>query len=110
VRLVDLNPVFLDAGGEGVYQRDPATGQLEPVPRRIGVGVQLDCPCGCGSPLYVPFRQPLDGGAARDESKPLWDRTGETFDTLTLSPSILRTKPPGCGWHGWITDGEVKTA
>jgi len=43
-----------------------------------------------------------------------WDRQGESFDTLTLRPSILRLKwkdragrEHGCGWHGFITNGVV---
>ncbi len=37
-----------------------------------------------------------------------WQRTGETFDTLTLTPSIhSRKEKGGCGWHGFITNGEV---
>lgn len=35
-------------------------------------------------------------------------RVGDTFDILTLTPSILRIKP-SCGWHGFITNGEVIT-
>lgn len=34
----------------------------------------------------------------------LWKRTGETFETLTLEPSIMQ--PRGC-WHGHIKNGEV---
>lgn len=34
-----------------------------------------------------------------------WERTGDTFDTLTLKPSIQRVG--GCAWHGFITNGEV---
>jgi hypothetical protein len=90
VKLVDLNPKFLDAHGE---------------PKRTGVGVEIDCPCGCGDPLYVPFAQPLDGGPA--VSRQGWERTGDTFQTLTLKPSILRSHPGSCGWHGYITSGEV---
>ncbi len=36
----------------------------------------------------------------------LWQRTGETFETLTLSPSVDASRA-GC-WHGFITNGEVR--
>lgn len=104
MRLIDLRPKFLGHGGEGVT--NTATGA--PVPRREGVGLQFDCPCGCGIPCFVHFSNPLDGGAPLvHEPFPSWQRTGDTFETLTLTPSILRTPPRGCGWHGYITNGEV---
>lgn len=102
MKLVDLNPRFIGSGGEGVTSADGS-----PAPERTGVGVILDCPCGCGHDLYVPFANPLDGGAAL-EARHGWQRTGETFETLTVKPSIHRVGN-SCGWHGWITNGEVTT-
>jgi hypothetical protein len=96
---------FVDAGGEGVSDRDGS-----PVPERHGVGLMCDCPCGkCGELLFVGFANPLDGGSAHAPECPKWTRTGETFEVLTLTPSILRAEPLGCGWHGYITNGEVLT-
>ena len=46
--------------------------------------------------------QPFDTGGA-----PRWNRTGESFESLTLAPSIRRLD--NCGWHGFITNGEVIT-
>lgn len=106
MRLVDLNPQFLGAGGEGVTRADGS-----PAPERDGVGVEFDCPCGDHAEdhrCYVPFANPIDGGEQL-ESKG-WQRTGDTFETLTLTPSILRNPiRGGCGWHGFITNGEVIT-
>jgi hypothetical protein len=108
MRLADLNPWFVGSGGEGV------TRNGQPVPRRDGVGVGFDCPCGCDSPLFVPFANPLDGGP--NEHPKGWQREGESFDALTLRPSILRVKwkdqsgrEHGCGWHGFITNGDIQT-
>lgn len=99
MRLSELKPKFLGAGGPGV------TLHGQPMPERRGLGVQFDCPCGCGAPCFVPFANPLDGGPQLEAQG--WQRTGETFETLTLTPSILRREPRGCGWHGFIRDGEV---
>ena len=110
-RLVDMNPGWVGAGGEGVFKRG-ANGELIPIPQREGVGVMLDCPCGCATGLYVPFTNPLDGGPPHDPSRPTWDRTGDTFETLTTTPSVLRVNPESynCGgWHGYITAGEIIT-
>lgn len=105
MRLTDLSPEFLDAGGEGISD---AHGQ--PVPHRVGVGVQFNCPCGCGRPCFVHFENPLDGGPSVSGPSPAWRRTGDTFDKMTLHPSILRSAARGgCGWHGWITNGDVTT-
>lgn len=100
MRLVDLNPKFLGCGlADGTWQE--------------GVGVRLDCPCG--SPdcldLFVPFKVALDGRPGPHGDK-AWDRTGDTFDTLTLSPSIQRMPVNGetCRWHGFIRNGEIVPA
>lgn len=103
MRLADLHPEFIGAGGSGVFNADGS-----PATPRSGVGITLDCPCGCDSELYVPFANPLDGGRpVGHETHPLWNRIGDTFETITLSPSILRIG--GCGWHGFIEHGGVRT-
>lgn len=101
MKLIDLHPAFIDGGGDGIT-RDGQT-----VPRRTGVGLHCDCPCGTADCfLYVPFKNPLDGGGSHGDDHAYWQRTGETFETLTLHPSIKRIG--GCRWHGWITNGIVK--
>lgn len=130
MKLVDRHPEFLSSGGEGVFQRTDrlcavcngegsrlgcdachdSGREYEPAPLRTGVGVQFDCPCGAPDcpPVYVPFLNPLDGGPALEPRG--WQREGDTFDTLTLTPSILRRHDlGGCGWHGFVTRGEVLT-
>lgn len=106
MRLTDLHPEFVDAGGEGISKLDGS-----PVPKRDGVGVEFDCPCGCAFRLYIPFVNPIDGQRQYDYKG--WQRTGETFETLTLTPSIQRVAHPGgaqCNWHGWITHGDIVNA
>ena len=99
MRLIDLNPEWIGSGGEGIFDKD-----MNPSPARHGVGVMFDCPCGCGTRCFIPFTQPLDGGSSIDYHV-TWERTGDSFENLTLTPSILRIG--GCGWHGFITNGEV---
>lgn len=104
-RLIDLNPRWMDAGGYGITD-----GAGNPVAHQHGVGVTLDCPCGFDHRMYVPFSNPLEGPAV-DPTRPLWSREGDTFETLTLAPSIWRkVENGGCGWHGFITNGEIKAA
>jgi Family of unknown function (DUF6527) len=43
----------------------------------------------------------------------IWMKTGETFEDITLTPSVDATqnkqgKKTGCLFHGFITNGEVK--
>ena len=66
-----------------------------------------------GGPQYlgVWFANPIDGGPPAPPDimpKPRWQRTGDTFETISLSPSIDASSAD-CGghWHGWITNGEV---
>ena len=68
--------------------------------------------------LIVWFENPLDGGPSIDPTKhraPLWKRGGETFETLSLTPSINATeRDPETGavttahWHGFILNGQLQ--
>lgn len=102
MKLTELNPQWIGTGGEGVTDKNG-----NPVPHRKSVGIEFNCPCGCDLPCFVPFKNPIDGGpgVCADHG---WEREGDTFETLTLKPSILRKS--GCGWHGFITNGEVINA
>lgn len=95
--------------------------EYEPAPARRGVGLSFLCPCTTCAPkrtgdrdqdfhlrVFVGFKNPLDGGPAHDPREGAqWQRQGDTFDTLTLRPSIFSVPPHGCGFHGFITDGGV---
>ncbi len=103
MKLTDLNPGWVGTGGKGISDKDG-----NPVPERHGIGMLFDCPCGKCGPGMVEFSNPLDGGAPLTTSSPKWKRTGDTFETLTLHPSVHMVKEKGgCGWHGWIKNGEV---
>ncbi len=107
-RLVDLEPAWITTTAS----------------ERRGMGVSFLCPVhgATGGPsgsacyLGVWFENPVDGGLPYkpgdsyrprpNESRgpePLWHRTGETFDDLTLTPSIDAKDH----WHGFITGGQV---
>lgn len=74
------------------------------------VGVRFNCPhcveMGVSPPeeLYVPFANPLDQ-AEPSQAPQLWQRTGETFETLTLTPSVDASHFGH--WHGFVRDGEI---
>lgn len=89
---------------------------------RHGQGLDFDCPhCpeGNRTKLAIAFANPLDGGPPeppRDFTFPdgtkgrtvYWQRTGDTFETLTLTPSV-DAQSHGVGhWHGFITNGEIR--
>lgn len=49
---------------------------------------------------------PDDMGAHNSAGKPTrWTVTGDRFENLTTTPSILIEG--GCAWHGFITNGEI---
>lgn len=106
MKLTDLNPRWLAEDG------------------RHGQGVTFDCPGECcasaptmtqwqpGDPQWkrragVVFENPIGGGAPMPGPE-AWQRTGDSFETLTLSPSVriepLETPPH---WHGHIVNGEA---
>lgn len=104
MKLTDLNPGWINSGGPGIFNAD-----MTPATPRKGIGIIFDCPCGkCDEyhRLFLAFTNPLDGSVAvRDKGEPTWERSGTTFEMLTISPSINRVG--GCGWHGWIRNGQV---
>jgi hypothetical protein len=72
------------------------------------------CPRGQGNCHYLRIR----GGPVDDGKRPTWQWNGD-YDRPTLTPSInclahnpqnSAEKYAGCGWHGWITDGQCKGA
>lgn len=91
-RLVDADPSF--------YTDHAGT--------RTGLGLTFDCPIHENCFLAVPFANPLDGGPA--EPRKTWQRDGDTFESLTLSPSIrILGGDEGCEWHGFIRSGLFET-
>jgi hypothetical protein len=98
MKLTDLEPrSLMDAdivvGGQVVHDGN-----------RDGMGVSFLCPHCRACRLGVFFANPIDGKSPSDDGL-LWQRTGETWDTLTLTPSIDTSKHGH--WHGFITGGEV---
>lgn len=74
-RLVDCNPRWGVDGQQG-YER---------------LWVTFDCPEGHSECRHtIPFTPSLDGDAQPRAGGAVWQRTGDTFETLTLSPSIRR--------------------
>lgn len=114
MKLTDLNPKWFAEDG------------------RIGQGVVFDCPHCQKTRLAVTFANPTDGGAplrlgkflplmkaVANGERPgedfpgdivppgfLWQRTGEAFDAMTLSPSVDAS--PSGHWHGWVQGGEAR--
>ena len=113
MKLTELKPMWISGGGEGVNYRPPGTSGQAVQVRSYTAGVEFDCPCGaCGKRRYVPFQNPPElNSTSCPDSKYGWHRTGTTFEDLTLRPAIYAERnnivPDNCGWHGFITDGEV---
>jgi hypothetical protein len=116
-RLIDCNPHWVSARYAGADDD-------------VACGVHFDCPEGHeGCDHAIPFAPRLDGSPATSwySSGAIWQRTGETFETLTLTPSIRRTPVYAsheaalaagalaehvtptllCAFHGFITNGEI---
>lgn len=106
MKLAALNPRWTQAHG-----------------REGRIGVSFDCPgpCCAGKPLsevdtdhvpsaqtkerlFVPFANPPGGAEPLRGNGPLWQRTGETFEDLTLTPSVDASHFGH--WHGFVTNGE----
>ena len=99
MKLVDLHPAwFVEKNG------------------RQGQGISFLCPDCKEIYLGVAFKNPIDGGAPmtprQHKNKKgelvwtyFWERQGNTFENLTLSPSIDASESGH--WHGFIRDGNI---
>jgi hypothetical protein len=70
------------------------------------MGLSFLSPLGTGLRINIWFANPLDGGLPindPDKTRTLWQREGDTFDTLTLAPSIDASPD----WHGHINGGKM---
>jgi hypothetical protein len=116
-RIVDCNPRWI-------------SGRYTGVDIDIARGVHFDCPEGhAGCSHAIPFSPALDGSpsAGWQQNGAIWQRTGDTFETLTLQPSIRRIPTYAsreaavaggarmdllgdahfCAFHGFITAGAI---
>lgn len=98
MKLVELNPKWIGVGHE---------------PDMIIFGLRFDCPhCRIQrlAIMFTPFIDPngwlpkIGGEWATDGLR--WNRIGDSFDVITLTPSI-NTEWAG-HWHGFIEKGEVR--
>lgn len=117
-RLIDCNPRWVSGRYAG-HDDD------------VACGVHFDCPEGHADCSHaIPFAPRLDGSPAASwyTSGAIWQRTGDTFETLTISPSIRRnptyasreaaaaagalpelvTESMLCAFHGFIRDGQIE--
>ncbi len=103
-RLVELHPEWVS---HGVREK---------------VGFTFECPLHRSScrRLAVLFANPIDGGPSIDEDGQerremalgwhlvcRWERTGTTFEEMTLSPSLHFQVGQETHWHGFVRDGQV---
>lgn len=104
MRLSDLNPRWFTLAGWAS-------------PSRFAIGLTFQCPHCASERLGVLFDRPVDPDGigptttydpalyATANHMHVWKRSGDTFETLTLTPSIDGS---GAGhWHGFITNGDV---
>jgi hypothetical protein len=65
------------------------------------VALTVTCP-NCGMKAMAWFSNPPDG-LPSPRTKGTWDRTGETLETLSLTPSFQMVGH----FHSWIKNGEL---
>lgn len=99
-KLINLNPVWLSSGGEGVFHTDD-DGVRTPAPLVEHSAIEIDCPCGCGDRCCIPVEKGY--GIRWNVKDDIFD-----FDKLSLTPSIQRTVNHSmCRTHFHITDGYI---
>lgn len=118
MKLTDLDPRWVAIGR---WDSADGTQHYYDTPPRRG-GITFNCPvhtekcvhCGQFLPqthrLCVFFANPVDG-LPPQVAEHLWQRAGDDFETLTLSPSIDASQHVVDGvicWHGFITNGEIR--
>jgi hypothetical protein len=102
MKLTELNPRWVGTGGEGITDKDG-----KPVPYREKIGISFNCPrCSDSHRVVIEFSNPPDRLASPRSDGHTWNRSGDTFDNLTLTPSIASLSPD-CGAHFFVTNGEI---
>lgn len=106
MRLTDLKPRWMTEVGASGHREGQVSRQQD------AQGIRMLCPLcfrqnggsiGTHS-VIVPFK---DRNVPADAYPRMarWEASGNDFTDLTTIPSILIGE--GCGWHGFITGGEV---
>jgi hypothetical protein len=113
MKLTELDPRWFDVPGVGT-NKDGLTFLCPCATCRAGVPVRLG----------VQFANPVQGGVGVEMSNAeklrhvhdlrtfdvppgtLWQRTGDTFEVMTLEPSIDASKSGH--WHGYLRNGNVE--
>lgn len=54
-------------------------------------------------PIYIPFAKVMKSGF---KNKTGWNKTGDSIENLSVTPSVRVLE--GCGFHGFITNGNVE--
>jgi len=95
MKLVDCDPLWVVHDGATV-------GIAFTCPRHVGQGL--------GRCSWFEFENPIGEHAPLNTNR--WKREGDTFETLTLTPSLLIfERGPNDEriehWHGFIRNGEV---
>jgi hypothetical protein len=104
VRLVDLGARFFRLGNDAA---------LQPIDTLAGAQcVRFYCPkClklnGGPSGTHTVLCLFRDRGVANSVAGLRWSIGGSSLANLTLLPSVQLVG--GCSWHGWITQGVVRT-
>lgn len=117
MKLTDLQPRWFDVPGVGGAV-DGVTFLCPCAPCRaafaaggspVRIGVQFANPIGTDPKPLMTFQEKhRHVHDMRTFDVPpgfLWQREGETFETLTLSPSVDASAAGH--WHGWVRNGEV---
>jgi len=107
MKLAELEPRWcaeLNAP-EGTKQ---GVGFLCPHCRQIRLAIFFDPPIDGPTPEIKSVLRSQGEGHLADHhlGRILWKRTGDTFETLSLSPSVDASAFGH--WHGFITNGEAK--
>jgi hypothetical protein len=107
MKLTDLNPRWCAEAGapEGTKQ---GIGFDCPHCRKIRLAIFFDPPIEGRIPDIKAVQQSQADGHLDDHhiGRILWRRAGDTFENLSLSPSIDASAFGH--WHGYITDGEIR--
>lgn len=105
MKLVDLNPRW-------TVSLEPGYIVGHSGPARHGMGISFECPIHRKHRLAIFFSNPIDGLSPAANEENYWERAGDSFENLTITPSIdgsenLYGNPGTPCWHGFITNGEV---
>jgi hypothetical protein len=96
MKLTDLDATFIKLKSDSSFQRIDSIAEAQ--------GILFVCP-KCQSHSVICWFQGVPDHVFPKPGR--WTPGGTGLEDLTLKPSVFLNSGSGCGWHGFVTNGDA---